>query len=747
MSAKVIKHGKPSSRTNSVTSPYLASVQDQLNAQVDRILSDFTATARITDSYQKLYKYVEFLCRDRLQSRVSATLYEKLDIYLTELVNRLKEERNKKENSQGDFLEKYVELSKVLEVKLIALEKIYLYLDRTYLLNHPTKNTIVLHSVLAFNTKLKATEPLYGENLLEAILDSFFSVLARLRTLGLSDDSVESKGYRPVLVQAFGFLQKLIIPQTNNNLEELIIQNIRDGYRVAQGNLINLLEPDKIFNSMYNMIVSELRYWDDAHASPDLKIAIHYEVISELVFNDFENLAIKFVKPLFIHKDFLAISRLYKFIKNSVTDPQSENKYLKIFSALYYSYICEYLGVVLKDVQHDVVEKLVKSKKNLTIMMEKYMDSDSEIEFKFREAFIASLHNSNKDTEILNKLLKYIDAIFKNADPSNHDENTEIVNDIYLIFKSVKTKTTFIKQYQRDLSKRLIMQTTKDIKLEELFVSYIEKEVGVDQCKPLVTMFNDLKNTENLITKFRDTLSVSEFKEFEGFNPLILKSDSWPIPKATIKIPDEMNDLLAKFQKFYLSSHQNEKLNWSPALSQMSVTAHFKKGDKELQVSSFQGIVLLLFNDHDKLSFNEVKQKTDLDSKSLSSILYSLTRGKYKVLVKDSQGLYSMNDDFEDRKKVLKVKQIQVKLKNGEEEDLWMQEEDDGMLKADRNEIIKAFIVRKMKSEHEMVHGTLLEMTVDRFVVESAEVKRLLEQLLESEYIERVGTDRYRYIP
>ena len=208
-----------------------------------------------------------------------------------------------------------------------------------------------------------------------------------------------------------------------------------------------------------------------------------------------------------------------------------------------------------------------------------------------------------------------------------------------------------------------------------------------------------------------------------------------------------MNDLMTRFQKFYLETHDKRKLNWCPALSHMTIGAHFPKGDKELQVSSFQGIVLLLFNDHDKLSFNEVKEMTELDSKSLSSILYSLTSGRYKILKKDSAGIYSMNDEFEDRKKSIKVKQIQMKLKNGEDEDVWMQEVDDNVFKADRDEITKAFIVREMKSEKEMDHDVLMKKTVDRFVVESVEVKRIIQLLLDSEYIERIETDRYRYIP
>lgn len=756
MSSRVIRsHSKGSSKSKPL-SPYLNTVYDQLNEQIDRILGDFTPTAKVTISYQKLYKFVEFLCRDKMQSKIAATLFEKLDAFINKIADIIYQAYW--DLGHDELVGRFVELATIIDVKVTALEKIHLYLDRTYLLNHPTKKTIVRHAMCTFVESCAGVDngngDEYKKDVLYQVVMEFTFILGKLRDGNLHVE--------PLLLRSYHYLHKIFyLTQRNDYLDNEIFSRQEDFYQEEQDAIITCRDTspelpdfivarcdsaDEIFDTMYKMILRELQFWGKTDADDKFKLKIKEYAVENLIFHDFDKQAVQFVKPLFVSKNYLGVSRMFKFVINSSTSISS-NKYLKTFLNIWYSYVCDYLHLLLKDTQQDMVEKLIKAKKNLTLIMQKYMDSNSEVEFKLREAFRTSLHSSNKDTEILSKLLKYIDNFFKTVDPSNTEDNLKVVDDLYLIFKSVKTKATFIKQYQRDLSRRLIIGVSKDKDLEKSLISKIRNEVGDEDSKPLLTMFDDLQINETVASSFKEKLSTVEANSFTGFDPLVLNSKAWPIPKASIKIPDEMNDLMTRFQKFYLETHDKRKLNWCPALSHMTIGAHFPKGDKELQVSSFQGIVLLLFNDHDKLSFNEVKEMTELDSKSLSSILYSLTSGRYKILKKDSAGIYSMNDEFEDRKKSIKVKQIQMKLKNGEDEDVWMQEVDDNVFKADRDEITKAFIVREMKSEKEMDHDVLMKKTVDRFVVESAEVKRIIQLLLDSEYIERIETDRYRYIP
>ncbi len=54
------------------------------------------------------------------------------------------------------------------------------------------------------------------------------------------------------------------------------------------------------------------------------------------------------------------------------------------------------------------------------------------------------------------------------------------------------------------------------------------------------------------------------------------------------------------------------------------------QGTKELSVSLFQTVVLMLFNDVDSLSFEDIKQQSGIEDKELRRTLQSLACGKVR---------------------------------------------------------------------------------------------------------------------
>lgn len=56
--------------------------------------------------------------------------------------------------------------------------------------------------------------------------------------------------------------------------------------------------------------------------------------------------------------------------------------------------------------------------------------------------------------------------------------------------------------------------------------------------------------------------------------------------------------------------------------------ARFPKGAKELSVSLFQAVVLMLFNDADRLSFPDLKAASGIEDAELRRTLQSLACGK-----------------------------------------------------------------------------------------------------------------------
>ena len=73
----------------------------------------------------------------------------------------------------------------------------------------------------------------------------------------------------------------------------------------------------------------------------------------------------------------------------------------------------------------------------------------------------------------------------------------------------------------------------------------------------------------------------------------------------------QMKEELLRYTAFYKSKHSGRKLDWDHALGTATLRARFKEGEKELSVSLYQAIVLLLFNDTDGgIPFTDIKAQT-----------------------------------------------------------------------------------------------------------------------------------------
>lgn len=81
-----------------------------------------------------------------------------------------------------------------------------------------------------------------------------------------------------------------------------------------------------------------------------------------------------------------------------------------------------------------------------------------------------------------------------------------------------------------------------------------------------------------------------------------------------------MDKALAAFSAFYKSKHKNHKLEWLHNLGTVILLTNFTSGEKELSVSLYQAVVLLLFKDEDKLGYKDI-----LTRSGLSELLRDLT--------------------------------------------------------------------------------------------------------------------------
>ena len=135
-----------------------------------------------------------------------------------------------------------------------------------------------------------------------------------------------------------------------------------------------------------------------------------------------------------------------------------------------------------------------------------------------------------------------------------------------------------------------------------------------------------------------------------------------------VTLPPEMVRLQESFTRFYISKYCSKKLQWQPMLGHCVLKAQFNKGQKILEVSQFQALVLLLFNTTQELTLEEIQSFTNIDDRNLRRTLQSLACGKVRVLLKVPKGRdvndhdkFEYNGQFTNKYYRIKINQIQLK--------------------------------------------------------------------------------------
>uniref|UniRef100_A0A8C7IBP4 Cullin 4B n=1 Tax=Oncorhynchus kisutch TaxID=8019 RepID=A0A8C7IBP4_ONCKI len=229
-----------------------------------------------------------------------------------------------------------------------------------------------------------------------------------------------------------------------------------------------------------------------------------------------------------------------------------------------------------------------------------------------------------------------------------------------------KGKDVFEAFYKKDLAKRLLVGKSASVDAEKSMLSKLKHECGAAFTSKLEGMFKDMELSKDIMVQFKQCQNIPGNIEL---TVNILTMGYWPtyIPME-VHLPAEMVRLQEIFKTFYLGKHSGRKLQWQSTLGHCVLKAEFKEGKKELQVSLFQTLVLLMFNEGEEFTLEEIKLATGIEDGELRRTLQSLACGKARVIHKvpkskdvEDGDKFSCNDDFKHKLFRIKINQIQMK--------------------------------------------------------------------------------------
>uniref|UniRef100_A0A673KVN5 Cullin-4B-like n=1 Tax=Sinocyclocheilus rhinocerous TaxID=307959 RepID=A0A673KVN5_9TELE len=232
-----------------------------------------------------------------------------------------------------------------------------------------------------------------------------------------------------------------------------------------------------------------------------------------------------------------------------------------------------------------------------------------------------------------------------------------------------KGKDVFEAFYKKDLAKRLLVGKSASVDAEKSMLSKLKHECGAAFTSKLEGMFKDMELSKDIMVQFKQHIQCQNIPGNIELTVNILTMGYWPtyVPME-VHLPPEMVRLQEIFKTFYLGKHSGRKLQWQSTLGHCVLKAEFKEGKKELQVSLFQTLVLLMFNEGEEFSLEDIKLATGIEDGELRRTLQSLACGKARVFTKTPKSKdvedgdkFSCNDDFKHKLFRIKINQIQMK--------------------------------------------------------------------------------------
>jgi hypothetical protein len=226
--------------------------------------------------------------------------------------------------------------------------------------------------------------------------------------------------------------------------------------------------------------------------------------------------------------------------------------------------------------------------------------------------------------------------------------------------------------------------------------------------------------------------------------------NSYPLDE--LELPPLLNECLTAFKVFYDTKTSNRKLRWIHDLGIITLAANFPKRKVDLILSTVQATILLLFNEQDSYTINELIDVTGLEPLVMKDQLKQLVNGKFKLLNKTPTEGYSadhkmsVNLAFQQALRVIRIPNAVRKTTHKDRAAA------SAVVSEDRKHAIEAAIVRVMKSRKTLQHNQLMSEVIAQlssyFTPDPRSIKQRIEDLIQREYLERdkERSNEYHYL-
>ncbi|XP_040260835.1 cullin-4B [Bufo bufo] len=675
---------------------------------------------------EELYQAVENLC----SYKISANLYKQLrqicEDHIKAQIHQFRE----------DSLDSVLFLKKIDKCwqdhcrQMIMIRSIFLFLDRTYVLQNS-----MLPSIWDMGLELFRTHIISDQKVQNKTIDGILLLIERER----NGEAID----RSLLRSLLSMLSDLQIYQ--DSFEHRFLEETNRLYAAEGQRLMQEREVPEYLHHVNKRLEEEadrvITYLDQSTQKP-LIATVEKQLLGEHLTTTLQ----KGLNHLLDENRIQDLSLLYQLFSRVRGGVQ-------VLLQHWIEYIKAFGSTIVINPEKDktMVQELLDFKDKVDHVIDVCFMKNEKFVNAMKEAFETFINKRpNKPAELI---AKYVDSKLRTGNKEATDEELEkMLDKIMIIFRFIYGKDVFEAFYKKDLAKRLLVGKSASVDAEKSMLSKLKHECGAAFTSKLEGMFKDMELSKDIMVHFKQYMQNQNVPGNMELTVNILTMGYWPtyVPME-VHLPPEMVKLQEIFKTFYLGKHSGRKLQWQSTLGQCVLKAEFNEGRKELQVSLFQTLVLLMFNEGEEFSFEDIRQATGIEDSELRRTLQSLACGRARVLSKnpkskdvDDGDKFTFNDDFKHQLFRIRINQIQMK------ETVEEQASTTERVFQDRQYQIDAAIVRIMKMRKTLSHNLLVSEVYNqlKFPVKPADLKKRIESLIDRDYMERdkENPNQYNYV-
>lgn len=729
-------HKRKKPNVSHVDKTYLAAQKERVKVLVHGVIDLVLQESQLEYSFDIYYKGVESLCRFKHieQSILANYLTAKLEEHFYKHVRPRIEDALKEDSVLLDAtITSYLDIYEKWYQKLRLLSKLFLYLDRYYLMQHPSKKMILEFGLTLFVEELLVDNNAKNE-LSQITLNKHKLLLKKVREFEDTTELQLAKRLSTMLVK-LNFNNQIAL---HSDLINLIISH----YNILKDSWIKM--PETYMHIVLTKISKEITFFKECGYKRGFLIKLLLKLKWLLIFQDF-NTIIKSCLPYMVQDiNIKQFEIVYDYCGMSMEEYQLDSMSILVY---------EWGQFIIHSVRNLIEQNKSNLKNIIPLLVEaniKYkriagnkFNKNELFEFEVRKSFTKIFNEKKTNNFVILQLCKFCDTFFKMNRKQNKEENlnlsfSEFQQNVLIIFKALNNKNDFISHYKKELSKRLLLGKSPNFALEKKLVESCLKLIGEgDETVGLQVMFKDLE-----LSKEKYSLVPLENRSVD-FSALILEKKHWPdMPKmdSEIILLPQLTSVLDSFTALYHNSEEKLKsrtLDWSHyPLHQLTITAYFDSGEKELDVNLLQAIVILLFNDRNDYLFSEIQALTNINEKLLKKVLNSLSSDRCKILL-NVASTYSFNRNFTDKATRIKIPLSRDKDPSSGTFDTTASK----LIERTRNIEFRSALVRIIKQAKQIQYLEFLSQTMQLVQKNGPctipDLKLNLEYLIENEYIKR----------